>query len=395
MNIQPIRGEATAPRSILLVSASTGTGHRTAAEALRKAYGEQHPGYHVEHVDLLDLAPKWVRATYGSGYELIATRAPWLWHQMYQHTDGGAHDRARWSPVAHRLLFREFQRLLRSRPWSYCFCTHFLPCQLAAGRPGLPPFSLAITDFTLHQVWVQTGVRRYFVATDAVASDLRGRLGNAVVESTGIPISPRFAAAPSRLDSRRGLGIERRRQVVLVMGGGLGIGVEGSTRQALMNTAPETLVIAITGSNRPVRERLEQMGVPRSRLRVEGFVTDIERYLSAADFVITKPGGLTTSEALSLGRPLIFAGAIPGQETGNARAVAAAGAALFAEDDQAMGSAIRKLSTDSQLLMGLAVSAARLGRPNAARDAVQRMETMVWSDSSTKTLATGSARRAS
>lgn len=388
-------GEMNLPRNILLVSASTGTGHRTAAESLRRAYATLHPAYHVEHVDLLDLAPRWVRATYGTGYELIATRAPWLWRQMYHHTDGEAHDRARWSPVAQRLLFSEFQKLLLSRSWNYCLCTHFLPCQLAAGRPGLPPFSLAITDFTVHRFWVQQGVRRFFVATDAMATDLKGRLNNPRVDVTGIPISPRFAEAPNRMAARNSLGIDSRRRVALVMGGGLGIGVEESVREALLHSPPETLIIAITGSNAAVRERLVQLRMPPWRLRIEGYVDDVERFISASDFVITKPGGLTTSEALALGRPLIFTGAIPGQETGNARAVAAAGAALFAEDQGELGGAIRKLSSDGQLLMGLAVSAARLGRPGSARDVVERMETTVWQEGLVAPWARPASRRAS
>ncbi|HEX2188750.1 MAG TPA: hypothetical protein VHG51_07605, partial [Longimicrobiaceae bacterium] len=164
---------------VLIVSASTGTGHLRAGEALRQAFAERDPALRVEHVDLLGLAPRWVRAAYGAGYELVAARAPWLWERIYHRTDGEDHDHARWGPLAQRLLFREFRRLLLAGPWRLCLCTHFLPCQLAAGRPGLPPFALVVTDFTLHRYWAQPAVRRYFVATEALGAELRGRVRGA------------------------------------------------------------------------------------------------------------------------------------------------------------------------------------------------------------------------
>lgn len=162
--------------SILIVSASAGTGHLRAADAVAAALAERHPHLHREHVDLLTLAPRWVRAVYGTGYEMVAARAPGLWGGIYRATDGVDADAARWGPAAERTLFRAFAGLLRARRWSACLCTHFLPAQLAAGRPGLPPFALAVTDFTLHRVWAQRGVGQYFVATETLARQLSARV---------------------------------------------------------------------------------------------------------------------------------------------------------------------------------------------------------------------------
>src|SRR5687768_17392561 len=98
-------------RRFLIVSASTGTGHIRAGEAVQEVI-RREPSAMVEHVDLLDLAPAWVRGAYGGGYEILALKAPWVWQQVYHQTDGQGSDRARWSPLARRLLFREFQKLL-------------------------------------------------------------------------------------------------------------------------------------------------------------------------------------------------------------------------------------------------------------------------------------------
>lgn len=361
--------------AVLVVSASTGTGHARAAEALRGALLDREPGVRVEHVDLLDLAPRWVRAAYGSGYELVVARAPWLWERIYRRTDGEDGDRARWGPLAQRLLFREFRRLLLASPWRVCLCTHFLPCQLAAGRPGLPPFALAVTDFTLHRYWVQPGVRRYFVATDALAAELRPRVRGARVDATGIPVSAAFAGAVPRAAARRALGLDAGRRTVLVMGGGLGLGVAEMATATLASGVEDLQVVAVCGRSAEAKARLEGLRLRPERLRVCGYVDAVEQYLAAADVVVTKPGGLTSSEALAVGRPLLLTRAIPGQEVGNTRALVSAGAAVSAPDGRALREAVEAVFGTEGLLGELADAARRIGRPGSAPAVAEAVRT--------------------
>jgi processive 1,2-diacylglycerol beta-glucosyltransferase len=352
--------------AVLIVSAANGTGHLRAAEAVREAFAAREEAVHVEHVELLSIAPRWVRAFYGSLFEAMVCKAPRVWKEIYRLTDGDDHDSARWAPLAHRTLFREFRRLLQSRPWSMCLSTHFLPCQLAAGRPGLPPFGLVVTDFGLHRYWAQPGVSSYYVATDTLAGELRRRVRGARVEATGIPIAPVFAHAPTAQEARAQLGLAPERRVALVMGGGLGIGVEEGVLAALQSVDRTVQVVAICGKNEPARCRLSALGAPEERLRVEGHVNGMERWLAAADVVVGKPGGLTVSEALALGRPLLLTRPIPGAEEGNTRAVVAEGAALCAPTHDALRQQMRRVFAEPGLLQGLSDAARRIGRPHAA-----------------------------
>lgn len=353
------------PCRVLIVSASTGTGHLRAAEALREAAAAE-PWIHAEHVDLLELAPSWVRSVYGAGYETVAARAPRVWKGIYRLTDGQEADRARWAPLAWRILFREFHRLLRAEPWSACVCTHFLPCQLAADRRGMPPFSLVMTDLTVHRYWVQPRVRRYFVGVEAAARDLRRRVPGARVDATGIPVSAAIAAAPTREAARAALGIGRR-PLLLVTGGGLGIGVEEAAAAALAGAPPEVEVAVVCGRNQAAHARLSARAASEPRLRVQGYVRDMERWLAAADAVAGKAGGLFTSEALALGKPLVLTRPIPGAEEGNTRLVVAEGAALAATDFASTRDAFARVFTEPGLLGRLSANARRLGRPDAAR----------------------------
>ncbi|HEX2079861.1 MAG TPA: hypothetical protein VHG08_19245 [Longimicrobium sp.] len=352
--------------AVLIVSAANGTGHLRAAEAVREAFAAGDPSLHVEHVELLSIAPRWVRAFYGSLFEKMVERAPRLWAEIYRFTDGDKHNRAYWGPVAHRTLFRAFRHLLRSRPWSMCLCTHFLPAQLAAGRHGFPPFGLVITDFGLHRFWVQRGVSSYFVATDTMAKDLRRRLRRGRIEVTGIPIAPAFSSAPSREEARAELGLPPDRPVALVMGGGLGIGVEEGVAAALAAARPDVQVVAVCGKNAAAHGRLSAAGVPAERLRVYGHVCGMERFLAAADVVAGKPGGLTVSESLALGRPLLLTRPIPGAEEVNTRAVVEEGAGLCANTPEEMRRAFYRMFSEPGLLESLSTEARRLGRPHAA-----------------------------
>jgi processive 1,2-diacylglycerol beta-glucosyltransferase len=348
----------------LVVSASAGGGHISAGNALRDAFS--NADHDVEHVDVLDLAPRWVRVAYGGGFEMMARRAPRLWKEVYEWSDGPDGDVARWGPLAHRLLFRGFRRLLLSRPWAACVCTHFLPGQLAAGRPGHPPFAMVITDFALHRYWVQPRVNRYFVASSAMAAELQARLPAANVTASGIPIAPAVATAPAQSNARRALGIGERRRVALVMGGGLGIGVEEAALGALSATVPDLQVIAVCGRNNDARAALQRLDLPDARLRVLGYVNGMTELMAAADVIISKPGGLTCSEALAMERPLILTRAIPGHEEANVRFLTASGAATSAPEPAQLGAAVDRMLGDATSYDNALRAARTLSAPHAA-----------------------------
>ncbi|MGH7551974.1 MAG: MGDG synthase family glycosyltransferase, partial [Longimicrobiales bacterium] len=268
---------------------------------------------------------------------------------------------------AARVLFREFRRLLLSRTWRCCVCTHFLPSQLAAGRPGLPPFVQVMTDFVLHRYWVQPRVRDHFVAGPDIARDLAGRILAVRVQATGIPISPVFERPLQAAEARTEWGLDCARPVALVMGGGLGLGVETAAVASLAADVPGLQIVAVTGRNTAAKARLERLGVPADLLRVLGYVQGMERLLPAADVVVTKPGGLTTSEALAVGKPLILTRPIPGHEAANLEFLRSRGVALAAPRDSELTVVLARFFREPALQQSLASTARAMGAPGAAR----------------------------
>ncbi len=357
---------------VLIVSASAGSGHLRAAEALREAFVAEGAFGRVEHVDVLSLAPSWVQQVYGGGYELVTARAPWIWRGIYEHTDGQSLDRARWGPLAQRLLFRAFRRLATSGRWRAVVCTHFLPGQLAARQSDLPPLHMVVTDFTLHRFWLQPAVHRFYAATDALAEQIRLRTG-APADATGIPVAASFAAARRAVrgsavwKGMRALsGFDPARPLVLVMGGGVGLGIEAVAEAACSASVGNLQLAIVCGRNEDARRRLLARGWSAERARILGHVRSVPQLMAAADVVVTKPGGLTTSEALAMGRPLLLTRPTPGHEEANLRELIRLGAALPTIDEGALPETLRRLFAAPWLLDQLTAAARAAGRPDAA-----------------------------
>jgi processive 1,2-diacylglycerol beta-glucosyltransferase len=152
------------------------------------------------------------------------------------------------------------------------------------------------------------------------------------------------------------------------MGGGLGLGVEGTTRAALEAAVEGLQVLAVCGDNAAVADRLRALDVPTSRLRVFGYVWDVERLMSAADVVLGKPGGLTASEALAVGRPLLLTRPIPGHEEANLHALLRTGAAVAASAGPAVKTELARLFREPASLRRLTAAASLAGRPNPAHE---------------------------
>ena len=158
------------------------------------------------------------------------------------------------------------------------------------------------------------------------------------------------------------------------MGGGAGLGGLDEVAERLLALDADFQLVALAGRNAKMQERLHALAARHpQRLIAQGFTDKVERLMTACDLVITKPGGLTTSECLALGRPMIVHAPIPGQEERNCDYLLEQGAAVKAVDAIALDWRVRELLADPSRLDGLAARARALGRPRAAQDVLARV----------------------
>lgn len=359
---------------ILIATVTAGAGHLAAAAALDEAWRAARPEDVVEQIDLVKFFSPLHRKIVSDGYVKLVAHAPELWGMMFGKTDD--------PEVARRLnrLKRIFPSNSRAkfarhvekfRP-DIALCTHYLPLEtlseLRRKKNGLRPLAVSVvTDFEAHALWMDACVDLYCVAAEHTKARLVARgapAGDVVV--TGIPISARFSAKPDAKGARKVLGLRDDQPVLLVLSGGFGMGPVGEILKALDKVEALFQTVVVAGRNEELRRELAAQD-RRHPTRVLGFASNMHELMAAADLIISKPGGLTTSEVLALGKPLFIINPIPGQEAANSDFLLERGAAAKANRVDDLPYRIEQLLGTKKLSeMGRAAKA--LGRPNAARD---------------------------
>lgn len=379
-------------RKLLILSVSAGAGHVRAAEALRTTAGALYPGVEAIHMDLMEWVPKLFRTFYAESFLYVVERHPELWGWLYGKTDrpkDGSKLEALRKGVE-RLNTTRFLKMLKDLDPDHVICTHFLPAQLLSRKLAKGAFKLPVwvqvTDFDVHRLWVHEGLSGYFAASEEVAWRMADRgIDRETIAVTGIPIMPAFSAPLDKAACARELGLDPGRPTLLLMAGGAGVGA-GVAGGGMDRTAARLLaldegardggfqVVALAGRNLGLLEDLKALAASHpGRLVPMGFTRTIERAMAAADIAITKPGGLSTSECLAMGLPMILVNPIPGQEERNADYLLENGAALKAYDAAGLLFRVRQLMSDPGRLRALKERSLALGRPRAAADVLARV----------------------
>lgn len=360
---------------IALISVSAGAGHVRAAQALQAAAEKWYPGVETVHIDLMDLVPRLFRKVYTDTYLKIVERHPAVWGYLYDRSDKDKADSTlnRLRIAVERLNTRDLGRVLKEINPDHVICTHFLPAQLLSRQTAKgtfwKPVWVQVTDFDLHALWVHEQMHGYFAANDEVAWRMANRgVPRETIHITGIPVMPVFGESRSRSECARELGLDPERKTVLMMSGGAGIGGIETLAERLMTLNDDFQLVTLAGRNESLLKELQRLAAGNpGRLIPMGFTRTIERVMAASDLAVTKPGGLTTSECLAVGLPMIVISPIPGQEERNADYLLENGAALKACGASALAYRIKKLLHDPQRLRTLQENALSLGRPDAAR----------------------------
>ena len=312
-----------------------------------------------------------------------STTRPEVLGWLYNYLD----DPAKNDPISlavDRLNANTFIRYLHRYQPDVAICTHFLPSGIISSLKGEEKAkvlnAVVVTDFDVHAMWLCRHVEQYFVALEETKVHLRA-LGvpESLVTVSGIPIDPVFMEPKDKGVMRRKHGLDPDCFTILVSAGGFGVGPVGYLMQALAELKHPARVIAVCGRNAALKaepteaiKNLKKSSVVS--FTVLGFTTEMDELMTAADLFVGKPGGLTTSEALAKGLPMVIINPIPGQEERNSDHLLEQGAAIRCNNLPALAYKIDTLIDTPGKLAQMEQSSRAMGKPEAAFAVVDRLD---------------------
>ena len=368
---------------ILVLSASVGAGHLRAAQAVELALRQTVPEAAIANVDVLSLTNAAFRRFYGKAYLDLVNRAPHVLGYFYDMMDrpsrSGRNRGDRLRLAVEKLNLKPLIRFLTDEPWDLVINTHFLPAEIIASLRKKKklhlPHVVVTTDFETHRLWVNEPCDGYFTATEEGANYLRawGVPATTPITATGIPIHPVFSESKDRVSCLKRQDLAGDRPIVLQLAGGFGVGPIEKLYRGLLDVDVPLHVVVVTGRNEKVKRQLSALAVPsRHSTQVLGFTDQMDELLAIADLVVTKPGGLTTSETLARGAAMVIVNPIPGQESRNSDYLLENGAAIKVNNLATLAYKVGRLLREPERLARLKANAKQLGRPRAAFDIVSQ-----------------------
>jgi processive 1,2-diacylglycerol beta-glucosyltransferase len=369
-------------KKVLILSASAGAGHLRAAEALEKTFHEMNTAEEVKNIDTLEYTNQVFRRLYSRTYIDLVNKSPELLGWLYDAMDKP------WEYERRRLFWDKlntvpFVKMLQEYQPEIAVCTHFLPAEIISWLKAKKKLAtkqvIVVTDLDVHAMWLCHHYEQYFVAIDETRVHLE-ELGIPPEKITvsGIPIDPAFARPKEKSSARKKLGLKPDRPTILLSAGGFGVGPVEHMLQTLGKMKHPAQVVAVCGRNEELKTRLtKQAGQMPADSKVDinviGFTREMDEYMAAADILLGKPGGLTTSEALARGLVFVIVNPIPGQEERNSDHLLEEGVALRCNNLPTLAYKIDTLLDDPGRMKRMQKNARRLAQPSSAQTIVKKL----------------------
>ncbi|HEY8463645.1 MAG TPA: glycosyltransferase [Bacillota bacterium] len=367
---------------ILILSASYGGGHNQVARALTQALQNQASGIKITTVDYCELLfPLFNRLTQ-FGYTQSIRHFP-VGYALYYQATGKISPDSFWQKSLNRMGYTELIVLVNKLRPKVIIATFPLPAGVLSKMKSSGdldvPIVTVITDISVHSQWIHPYTDLYLVGSSEVAAGLVERgIDPSHIAVTGIPVLPEFAKRTTNPEClRRELGLRPDTKIVVFMGGSEGL--FGTTNFHYLMTNIETPVEAliITGSNYELYEKLQALNQAHPEIKITRYIENIAGVMEIASVLVTKAGGLTISEALAKGLPMIIYKPSPGQEEANAAYLQKHRAALIVKGERRLRAVIQRMVDDGQFCNRIRKNCLKLGKPNSAADCAKLVLQMI------------------
>ncbi len=355
---------------IIVAYASAGAGHFKAAEAIYDYIKEHCPEINVQIVDVLKKANALFRFSYAFGYPFLVTRLKFLWWLAFWLTDFKPL-RLFSRPIAsviNQLNTKAFARLLIQENPDAIISTHFLPSQVSSSLKKAKKIKsrlvTIITDFSIHPFWISPATDIYVVASGFTREQLVNEgVREERIKEFGIPAHSKFLMQYDRGELCKKIDIDENKFTILIMTGSFGLGPLEEIVDALYK---DVQILIVCAANKKLYARLKNRNL--ANVRVFGFIDNAQELMAVSDIIITKPGGMTISEIISMELAPVFISAIPGQEAGNIEALKIYGIGLCARSTEGIKNIVLDFKEHQDKLKSIKENIRKVKKPDCLRE---------------------------
>lgn len=366
-------------KKVLIFYASYGGGHLSAAKAIKKCIDENFNNIETQMVDCVKYINKALDKVTTTAYKEVAKKVPWVWGKVYNKSKSGP--LAHISSKSNSIMAIKLKKLLNSYSPDLVICTHPFASQMTSylKRKGKVNCKIAtiLTDFAPHEQWIigKDYIDYFFVAHNKMKNELINfGIDSEKIFSTGIPISDRFSKNIDVNSVYDKLDLRKSNPLALFFGGGeFGLGKDKTIKvlKSLLTVEKEIQVVAISGKNEKMKSAFENLCLElkaENRVKILEYTDMVPELMKISKIVITKPGGLTTSESLASHLPMIIINPIPGQEEENAKFLEEAGVARWIRDINDSDMIISAVFNSSDCLNDMKGKTKTLAKPSSTYD---------------------------
>ncbi len=357
----------------LIFTVTTGQGHNQVAKVLWDNL--QGNGVETLLVDAFEYITPMLKDAINQGYLVSTKRIPRIYakgYRMLEKRDAESHE-SLLARMLNGVLARKLIKCVEDFQPDVIVCTHVFAAIMVSYVTNKLNHKIKtvgiVTDFTMHPYWEDAHMDYYITASELLNNQAykKGITPDEIVP-IGIPINPKFATKNEKTYARSFLGIDDKK-TILVMSGSMGFGKIANMIKKLDRSDIDFQIISVCGYNERLKQKIDKTQF-RHKVYNYGFTDKVDLLMDASDCIVTKPGGLTTSEALAKGLPMIIANPIPGQEDRNEEFLLNNGAAIKISPTFPIDEALFTIFSTDVRLKSMRDMVEVLGKPNSTRDFV-------------------------
>ncbi len=367
-------------KKILIFYGSYGGGHLSAAKSIKECIEKNYTDTDVVMLDCIEYVNKIINKLTTKAYADMAKNAHWIWKQLYYNSEkNGA--LARIGNTVNRLMAIKLNKLFKNGAPDLIISTHPFSSQMCAilkskGKIN-SQIATILTDYAPHRQWLEKPeyVNYFFVAHDGMVEDLVKRgIDRNKIYSTGIPLSNRFLAHYDKDGILKEFGLAKNKATVLFFAGGeYGFGKDTTFNilKTIIEEFDNLQVVAIAGKNVKMQAKFETLVKEtdsEDTVKVLSYTNKVPELMSISDIVISKPGGLTTTESLASGLPIIVINPIPGQEEENAEFLEQNGVGIWLKKNDNIKEKLREILSSTEKIKEMKINARLLSKKNSTAD---------------------------